>query len=114
MATFGLYELIGRICDCGINLYGLMTELDKLVLFIIVGAIVGVLAGYLTGVEHLEGTIRPYTWNVHQGGKVIVVRTNDELETIVINILHKESGVAIKTLETRLGHFWHKKPHHSY
>lgn len=111
MAAFGLYELIGRICDCGINIYGLRIELEKLILFIVVGIILGVLAGYLAGVECLAGSVRPYTWNVDHGGKVIAVRTDDERETTVINILHKENGTAIKTLETRLGHFWYKRPH---
>ncbi|MDH3675302.1 MAG: hypothetical protein OES12_07385 [Anaerolineae bacterium] len=113
-AVFGLYELIGRVCDCGINIYGFRIELDKLVLFIVVGAILAALAAYLAGVEHLDGSMRPYTWNVHQGGKVVAVRTHDELETTIMDILHKENGVAIKTLETRLGHLWHNNRHHSY
>jgi hypothetical protein len=113
MSVFGLYELIGRICDCGLPLYGFRVELDTLVLFIVVGALLSVLVGYFVGVEKLEGNIRFYTWNAQRGHKVVAVRTNDELEDTVINILHKANGVAIKTLECRLRSFWSNRHSHS-
>ncbi len=114
MTIFGLYELIGRICDCGIPIYGIRIELDTLALFIAVGAILSMLVGYFVGIERLKGSIRPYIWNVHQGSKVVAVQANDEQENTVINILHNENGAAIKTLETRASHFWHKASQHSY
>lgn len=109
--VFIFFELIGRICDCGITIYGLYVELDRLLLFTIVGVVLGLIVAYLIGVERLQGSPRPYTYNVQNGSKVIVVQVSDERETEIIEILHSENGAAIKTLESRLHSMLHHNSH---
>ena len=109
--VFILFELIGRICDCGITIYGFYVELDRLLLFAIAGVVLGLIVAYLIGVERLQGSPRPYTFNVQNGSKVIVVHVNDERETEIIKILHAENGAAIRTLESRLHSLLHHNSH---
>lgn len=111
VALFVLFELVGRICDCGITIYGFNVELDRLVLFIIAGVMFGLILAYLMGVERLQGSPRPYTWNVQHGSKVMVVKVSDEKEDEIIRILHAENGAAIKTLESRLYSILHQNSH---
>ena len=54
-ALFVLFELVGRICDCGVTIYGFNVELDRLVLFIIAG----VLFGLILNVERIAGSSIP-------------------------------------------------------
>jgi hypothetical protein len=109
--VFILFELIGRLCDCGITIYGFYVELDRLLLFVIAGVVLGLIVAYLIGVERLQGSPRPYTYNVQNGSKVIVVQASDEKETEIIEILHSENGAAIRTLESRLHSLLHHNSH---
>ena len=109
--VFVLFELIGRICDCGITIYGFYVELDRLLLFVITGVVLGLIIAYLIGVEHLRGSPRPYTFNVQNGSKVLVVQVNDEREIEIIELLHSENGAAIRTLESRLHSLLHHNSH---
>jgi hypothetical protein len=110
-AAFVFFELVGRLCDCGITFYGFNVEIDRLVLFVIAGVSLGLTFAYLIGVERLQGSPRPYTWNVQHGSKVVVVHVSDEREAEIIKILHTENGAAIKTLESRLYSLLHKNSH---
>ncbi|MCP4363303.1 MAG: hypothetical protein GY796_35335 [Chloroflexi bacterium] len=101
---FALYSLAGLVCDCGLMVYNIWIELETLILFIAIGAALGLLIAYYMHVERLNDSIRPYTWNVYQGSAVVVVHTNNEQVATVVDILHHQNGAAIKTLETRLQH----------
>jgi|GEM_PF-1797725 len=109
IVVFGLYNLVGWICDCGLIPYNLRVELDSLGIIVIVGALLGILGAYFFGIEILDGSSRLYIWNIHQGGKVVVVQTDKELTERIKDILHKENGVAIQTLESRFERLLHKK-----
>jgi hypothetical protein len=108
---FILFEVIGRICDCGIRIYGFYVELDRLLLFVIAGLVLGLIFAYFAGVERLQDSPRPYTYNVQNGSKVIVVQASEEKETEIIQILHSENGAAIRTLESRLQSLLHQNSH---
>ena len=108
---FIFFELIGSLCDCGITIYGFYVELDRLLLFVMAGVGLGLLVAYLIGVEHLRGSPRPYTFNVQNGSKVIVVQVSDEREAEIIETLHAENGAAIRTLESRLHSLLHHNSH---
>jgi len=109
LVVFGLYDTFGRICDCGLITYSFQAELDRLVIFVIVGALLGVLGAYFLGIEKLDGNSRLYIWNVNQGGKVIAVQTDDELAETVGDLLHQENGVAIQTLESRFKRLFNRE-----
>lgn len=109
--VFILFEVIGRICDCGITIYGFYVELDRLLLFVIAGVVLGIIFAYFVGIERLQGSSRPYTYNVQNGSKVIVVQASEEKETEIIEILHSENGAAIRTLESRLHSLLHQNSH---
>ena len=113
ITIFNLYDLtVGAYAWT--NLFGYSSPsfwVFVLLMLTAMGALFGASAGWLFGVEKLDTGSRLYTWNVGQGSKLMVVQVNNELAPKVIDLLHQENGVAIKTLQSRFRSFWQAEPH---
>jgi len=107
---FGLYNLVGLFCNCGLSIFDTWIELETLILLSTAGAFAGLATAYYIRVERLNGGTRFYTGNVQRGGVVVTVDTAPEHVDAIIKILHQNGGSAIKCLETRLNHYLNHKP----
>ncbi|GAB4438473.1 MAG: hypothetical protein Kow0031_20360 [Anaerolineae bacterium] len=109
---FVLYNLAGLFCECGLMVFDFWVELDTLLLFVAFSAVVGLGIAYFVRVERLNGSLRPYLYNVRHGSVIAVVHTTGSHEAQVIDILYRHHGTAIRTLENRLHSLRHPQPHH--
>ena len=110
LVCFGLYNLVGLFCDCGLSIFNVWIELETLILLLTAGAFIGLAIADYFRVERPAGSIRLYTRNVQRGGVVVAVETAPEHVDAITEILHQNGGSAIKCLETRLDHYRNQKP----
>ncbi len=107
---FGLYNLVGLYCDCGLSIFDVWIELETLIILCAFGAFLGLAVAYYIRVKRLDGSTRLYIANVQRGGVVVAIdATSDNVNTI-IELLHQNGGSAIKCLETRLSQYLNQKP----
>lgn len=109
LLLFGLYNFIGLVCNCGLMIFDFWIELDALFMFVGIAILITGAIAYFLQVERLNGSFRPYTYNVNHGSLLVAVEAPPELQQAVIEILYRHHGSAIKTLETRFSNYWRKR-----
>jgi ABC-type dipeptide/oligopeptide/nickel transport system permease subunit len=66
--------------------------------FMLIGAILGLLAGWFSGTDKLEKIAVFYSQGVRLGSKLVAVTVNDELLTKAMDLLRQENAVELKML----------------
>jgi hypothetical protein len=95
-AVFGLGAALAGCTYCGFDLaYAVAT----LVGFVVIGGFVGALLGQWIGADASERDTHLYTQGVRLGGKIVAVRSSDELITKAMSILQQENAIGVRTLE---------------
>jgi len=98
VALLGLYSLSAGAYLCNLCGYSPLFWARNLIGFVIIGAILGMAAGWFMGADKLEQLTGLYTQSLRRGGEMVAITVNHELVPQAMRLLRQEHALGLADL----------------